>query len=92
MNRQIKEVEKLCQFFKDGNCTICEELLVDCHSNCPMHEFAKRILEAGYSKASDVAAEVFAEIEQAIFAHGTKYAMKRLEELKKKYEVTEDES
>ena len=41
----------------------------------------------GWRKTSDVAREIFAEIEQAIFAHGTKYAMKRLEELKKKYAV-----
>lgn len=40
--------------------------------------------------ASEVVIEIFAEIEQAIFAHGTKYAMKRLAELKKKYEVTEE--
>jgi hypothetical protein len=39
----------------------------------------------------EVAREIISEIEQAIMAHGTNYAMKRLAELKKKYEVQEDE-
>ena len=39
-----------------------------------------------------VASEIISDIEQAIMAHGTKYASKRLEEIKKKYGVTEDET
>lgn len=39
-----------------------------------------------------VASEIISDIEQAIMAHGTKYALKRLEEIKKKYGVTEDET
>jgi hypothetical protein len=49
--------------------------------------FACAIINAGYRKQGEVATEIISEIEQSIMAHGTNYAMKRLAELKKKYEV-----
>lgn len=54
-------------------------------------EVAEVLVNAGYRKESEVATEIISDIEQAIFAHGTKYALKRLEEIKKKYGVVADE-
>ena len=79
MNKQIEEIAKSFR-------TAIADLL----SLQTCRVLAQDFLNLGYRKASEVAREIFADIEQAIFAHGTKYAMKRLEELKKKYEVTDE--
>lgn len=52
--KQIDEMAKYCHFYEDGNCTLCEELWVACDSKCDMCDFAKRLYNAGYRKASDV--------------------------------------
>lgn len=81
MNKQIEEMADALRTLDalqyNPNYTVNYQRAVGLHS-------------LGYRRASDVAREIFAEIEEAIFAHGTKYAMKRLEELKKKYEVMDD--
>ena len=64
--KRIEEMAKYCHFYEDGNCTLCEELQVACDSNCDMCNFAKRLYNAGYRKASEVAREIFAEIEQQL--------------------------
>lgn len=56
----------------------------------------KKHFESLYETAKEtiktkIVTETVSEIEQAIMAHGTKYALKRLEEIRKKYEVQEYE-
>ena len=89
MNKQIEEMAKtLCEDY--GECKKCTLSNPECENPCMISEDCERLYNQGYRKASEVAREIFAEIEKAILAHGTKYAMKRLAELKKKYEVTEE--
>ena len=81
MNKQVDEMAEY--LFKDP-------MVYDtyCREGC---RYISIILhEAGYRKQNEVATEIISEIEQAIFAHGTNYAMKRIAELKKKYEVQEE--
>ena len=90
MNKQIEEMAKYCcyacEFENNGECDLAHPI-----GECTLATAtAMEIYKAGYRKKDEVAREIFADIEQAIFAHGTKYAMKRLEELKKKYEVTDE--
>jgi tetrahydromethanopterin S-methyltransferase subunit G len=64
--KQIEEITKHCHFYYDGNCTLCEELWVECDNKCDMCEFAKRLYNAGYRKASDVARDIFEEIDKRL--------------------------
>lgn len=83
MNKQIEEqVKEIREISKAIQVTGLGEHLCDA--------IAVSVYDAGYRRQDEVAKEIFAEIEQAILAHGTNYAMKRLAELKKKYEVTEE--
>lgn len=54
---------------------------------------AEELIAKGYRKASDVAEEIFAEIENEIKNHGICYAHRKIAELKKKYtkEIMEEE-
>ena len=47
--------------------------------------YAKELYIAGYRKASEVAEEIFAELEEEIKNHGITYAKRKIAELKKKY-------
>jgi hypothetical protein len=79
-----------------------EELAKAIHLNCNAGLFedeAKMIAEfvinkQGYRKTSDVVKEIFAEIENNSYSYGINFVINKetLAELKKKYEVTEDES
>lgn len=71
MNRekQIEKMAKYCHFYEDGNCTLGEELGVACDNQCDMYEFAKRLYNAGYRKTSEVAEEIFEEIERAFIKY-----------------------
>lgn len=87
MDRQIEEIAEYCchpcEFECDGGCDLGYE-----SGECLIAtETAKALYNAGYRRQDEVSNEIILEIEQAIMAHGTKYAMKRLAELKKKYEV-----
>ena len=90
MNKQIEDMARIINL-------PCREILnrlptddIDCPFLYVCKECSVRNLyKAGYRKQADVATEIISDIEQAIMAHGTKYAMKRLAELKKKYEVYE---
>ena len=44
----------------------------------------------GYRKASDIAREIFEEIDDEIKNHGITYARRKIAELKKKYTESED--
>ena len=67
---------------------ICPDLVEDCcgEVDCVTH-LALSLSKLGYRRQDEVASEIISEIEQAIMAHGTNYALKRLEEIKKKYGV-----
>ena len=54
----------------------------------PSHQLARLLVKDGYCKASDLAAEIFAEIEKLFFANGVFIHIQSYNELKKKY--TED--
>lgn len=56
------------------------------------YQRAVGLYSLGYRKVSDVAREIFEEIEREIKNHGICYARRKIAEIKKKYEVTEDES
>ena len=47
--------------------------------------YAKELYSKGYRKASDVAREIFEEIERVIKNHGITYTQHKIAELKKKY-------
>lgn len=92
MNEQIEELEIALQESQHEY----DKAWHECFQNKgkrPEREnvfYAKYLMEKkGYRRQEDVATEIISEIEQAIMAHGTKYAMKRLAELKKKYGVTD---
>ena len=80
MNKQIEELtETLCEIECKGmKCDTCDRY------GCEYRMLAEALYEAGYRRQYEVATEIISDIEQAIFAHGTKYALKRLAELKKK--------
>ena len=47
--------------------------------------YAKELYSAGYRKASDVAREIFEEIELETKNHGITYTQRKIAELKKRY-------
>lgn len=84
MNKQIEEMAKIIVKNVYG-------LEQDVEYAPNARNASKELFSKGYRRQDEIATEILSEIEQAIMAHGTKYAMKRLEEIKKKYGVTEDE-
>ena len=86
-DKQIKEMVKHCHFYEDGDCILCEVSWVECDAKCDMCEFAKQLYNAGYRKDSDVAREIFEEIEIMHCSDGYHYFISkfRYDELKKKY-------
>ena len=73
--------------------TDIEEMANNIFENCSAGLFyseAERIArfvieEKGYRKASDIAREIFEEIEREIKNHGITYTQRKIAELKKKY-------
>ena len=65
MNRdkQIEEMAKdLCH---TGTCEI-KKIGITCNHQCKAHIYATRAIDKGYHKASEVAREIFEEIEKSI--------------------------
>lgn len=59
MKKQIEEIGKtMCRSFGTEDCVPC-----DAYRACMIHLFAEDVYKAGYRRASDVAEEIFAEIE-----------------------------
>lgn len=98
-DKQIEEMAKVMneccnRYDENGNhignkCYECEEWSDDNHCCCSYNtKEATALYNAGYRKASDVAREMFEELEQEIKNHGISYAQRKIAELKKKY--TED--
>lgn len=81
MNKQIEEIAN------DLNmhcCSLAEQFCGEMSCNYCITQW---LYHAGYRRQNEVASEIISEIEQVIMAHGTNYALKRLEEIKKKFGV-----
>lgn len=99
-----KQIEEMCAIMADASYAACEDTplvpesagicdKVDCH-RCKQ---ARRLMSAGYAKASEVAEEIFAEIEEILIDnlyqipeelydfYDKRGVQKGLAELKKKY-------
>ena len=90
-DKQIEEMaQDVCELYKDfGSCEACDAEL-DIDGEPCIHEcFAKAFYNAGYRKASEVAEEIFGEIEQLYMEEhkDCSVILSRYEfaELKKKY-------
>ena len=85
-DKQIEEMAKICHFYDDGICHLCEELLVSCDRKCDLAILVENLYNAGYRKSTEVAREIFEEIWyvgdtiNGIVLSPTEFA-----ELKKKY-------
>ena len=65
MEKQIDEMAKdLCH---TDTCEI-KKIGIPCNHRCKAHIYAARAIDKGYRKASEVAEEIFAEIEEGIKA------------------------
>jgi hypothetical protein len=62
VKKQIEEMARsFCGFSKTLKCS-------ECSYECYQKEYARKAIEAGYRKSSDVAREIFAEIEDGVKA------------------------
>jgi hypothetical protein len=83
VEKQIEELARsFCGFSKTLKCS-------ECSYECHQKEYARKAFEAGYRLASDVAREIFGEIEELIIkTNGMwlwQWDLNKLAELKKKY-------
>ena len=80
---------KNCHFYDDEVCHLCEELLVSCDRKCDLAILVENLYTAGYRKASDIAREIFAEIEKVfgvdLWLGSTPWKYADYERLKQKY-------
>ena len=64
-DKQIEEMARdICHLFK--TCEECQSVSPIIKDNCKAMVYAKRAVDAGYRKASDVAREIFEEIETSL--------------------------
>ena len=91
-DKQIEEIA--CDLCECMPYVVCDENLHTCES-CKNKEMAEYLYNAGYRKASDVAREIFAEIERQLNDFNGSWAdtvintQYLIAELKKKY-ITEE--
>lgn len=90
-----KQIEKMAQdICRERTCPINRNG-GECYKKCKAHIYAKRAIDAGYSKRVDVALEIFAEIDKVredctirvddkVFFQLAKFE-KNIDELKNKY-------
>ena len=82
MNKQIEEIARTCPYNVQGRCVLDETI---CTTDCEVAKW-------GYEKASDVAREIFSEVDKLIYRllNDVHYIAGDLvwdiNELKKKYE------
>ena len=89
--KQIEEMAKLCPFHEEDKCNLFEGEGV-CDFDCYMCNYADALYNAGYRKQSDVAREIFGEIDELLSPYGTYIKTIDLEEyaeLKNKYTEVE---
>lgn len=94
MNKQIEEMakalttyeKKLCDRLPKDKCLLTSA--VHAQVSCDYCKIAEFLVNAGYRKASDVAREIFAEIENNSYSYGVNFVISKetLAELKKKHE------
>ncbi len=66
MKNQIDEMAKdLC---RTDTCEI-KKIGIPCNHRCKAHIYATRAIDKGYAKASEVAAEIFGEIDRLLDKH-----------------------
>jgi len=97
-NKQIEEMALEISSAKNNaesyycdrvNCENCE------YKHCTNSAVAEELYNAGYRKSTDVAEEIFAEIERLIAPNGNylwQWDLNRLAELKKKYTESEKDN
>ena len=88
-DKQIEEMAKHCTYHHNGECFAVSNNPTDCDLMCEMFGLFANLELAGYRKASEVAREIFEELERLTKNHGITYTQRVIAELKKKY--TEDE-
>lgn len=88
MNKQIDEIRAMAKFLA---CNVAWDEDEIPTVNCL--ETANRLYVNGYRKASDVAREIFEEIEDNSYSYGVNFVISKetLAELKKKYESEGEE-
>ena len=69
----------------EGNPHDLSEVLMQ----CDIETISEQLCEMNYRKASEVAREIFEEIEREIKNHGICYTQRKIAELKKKYTESE---
>ena len=95
MNRD-KQIEEMAIVLTDGGCKSCDGCSYNDRFNCLPIYSAELLYNAGYRKASDVAREIFEEIDRMIYKvlNDRHYIMGdmcwEVAELKKKYTESED--
>ena len=85
--KQIEEMAKICCNTCEFGCGFNGECDLDTdYRTCGVtKETAEHLYNAGYRKASEVAREIFEEIERETKNHGICYTQRKIAELKKKY-------
>lgn len=85
-DKQISEMTKdICEIQCNGmKCAVCE-------TGCDCRMQAEALYNAGYRKASEIAEEIFAEIEKICGTNGFHFicTVEKFKELKKKYTESE---
>ena len=77
-DEQIEEMARVwCPFPERDTCDGCDKGCFEISKSEMLHD-------AGYRKASDVAREIFEEIEKETKNHGICYTQRKIAELKKK--------
>lgn len=86
-DKQIEEMAKHCPCYFGEKCCIDGELPEKCDMLCQFGTYAEILYNAGYRKSTDVAEEIFAEIEEAVGDIIDRFPFAKIKclELKKKY-------
>jgi hypothetical protein len=105
-DKQIEEMARICHFYDDGICHLCEELLVSCDRKCDLAILVENLYNAGYRKSTNLAEEIEKYIlegastiqtDNSDALYGAKFAIEKvvlpiLEAYKKKYTESEKEN
>lgn len=92
-DKQIEEMAKHCFFFEGGHCCTDIHISKMCEGeskDCGLYQTLENLYNAGYRRASEVAEEIFAEIEPNLLDYQNNFCsglqlITFIRELKKKY-------
>lgn len=90
-DKQIEEMAKdMCEYYYEGTCYQDKK---PCDCKCDIFSDAQYLYAKGYRKASDVAREIFGELEATFNGDGFHYFIAEpiFDKLKKKYESEGEE-